>query len=169
MSTLSGTLTILSAMFTPAILVSACGSLILTTSQRLSRSLDRQREVAQLLRQNQQQATTSTPDPAEHGHLTQQLLFAIRRARLLQQAMTSLHLTLSIFIASIFTIGVFELLNSSKAWIIAGLSVAGAMLLLYASVLLIRESNLAHDDVAEETAYLTQFTQADQKRLTGEH
>lgn len=166
MSTLSGTLTILSAMFTPAILVSACGSLILTTSQRLSRSLDRQREVAQLLRQNQQQATTATPDPAEHGHLTQQLQFAIRRARLLQQAMTSLHLTLSIFIGSIFTIGVFELLDSSKAWIIAALSVLGAMLLLYASVLLIRESNLAHSDVAEETAYLTQFTRADQDRLT---
>jgi len=156
MSTLSGTLTILSAMFTPAILVSACGSLILTTSQRLSRSLDRQREVA----------ATATPDPAEHGHLTQQLRFAIRRARLLQQAMTSLHLTLSIFIGSIFTIGVFELLNSSKAWIIAALSVPGAMLLLYASVLLIRESNLAHADVAEETAYLTQFTQADQEQLS---
>lgn len=167
MSTLSGTLTILSAMFTPAILVSACGSLILTTSQRLSRSLDRQREVAQLLRQNQQRAATATPDPAEHGHLTQQLRFAIRRARLLQQAMTSLHLTLSIFIASIFTIGVFELLNSSKAWIIAVLSILGAVLLLYASVLLIRESNLARSDVAEETEYLIWFTRADQDRLTG--
>jgi hypothetical protein len=167
MSTLSGTLTILSAMFTPAVLVSACGSLILTTSQRLSRSLDRQREVAQLLRQNRQQATTSTPDPAEHTHLTQQLLFAARRARLLQQAMLCLHLTLGIFIGSIFTIGIFELLNSSAAWIIALLSVLGAMLLLVASVLLIRESNLAGADVAEETAYLTHFTLSDQERLTG--
>lgn len=151
-------------MFTPAILVSACGSLILTTSQRLSRSLDRQREVAQLLRQNQQQATTSTPDPAEHGHLTQQLLFAIRRARLLQRAMTSFHLALSIFIASILAIGVFELTNISRAWIIAALSVAGALILLYSSVLLMQESGLAHADVAEETAYLTQFTLADQER-----
>lgn len=167
MSTLSGTFTILSAMFTPAILVSACGSLILTTSQRLSRSLDRQREVAQRLRQNQQQAATSTPDPAERGHLTQQLLFAIRRARLLQKAMTSLHLTLSIFISSILAIGVFELTNISRTWIIAALSVAGAVMLLYGSMLLIQESNLAHSDVAEETAYLTQFTQADQARLTG--
>jgi len=54
MSSLANTLTILSAMFTPAVLVSACTSLILTTSQRLSRSIDRQREVAGLLRQNQQ-------------------------------------------------------------------------------------------------------------------
>ena len=167
MSTLSGTLTILSAMFTPAILVSACGSLILTTSQRLSRSLDRQREVAQQLRHNQQPAAPTPPDPAERAHLTQQLLFAIRRARLLQRAMTSLHLTLSIFIGTILTIGVFELLNSSAAWIIALLSVLGALLLLFASVLLIRESSLARSDVAEETAYLTQFTRAEQDRLTG--
>ncbi len=164
-SHLSGTLSVLSAMFTPAILVSACGSLILTTSQRLSRSLDRQREVAQLLRQNQQQATTSTPDPAEHGHLTQQLLFAIRRARILQKAMTSLHLTLSIFIGSILSIGIFELIDSAAAWIIALLSVLGATTLLYASVLLIRESRLARSDVAEETAYLTQFTVSDQERI----
>ncbi|GAB3638416.1 hypothetical protein GCM10027422_40060 [Hymenobacter arcticus] len=164
-SHISGTLSVLSAMFSPAILVSACGSLILTTSQRLSRSLDRQREVAQLLRQNQQQAATSTPDPAEHGHLTQQLLFAIRRARLLQRAMTSLHFTLSIFIGSILSIGIFELIDSSAAWIIALLSVLGAITLLYGSVLLIKESALARSDVAEETAYLTQFTVADQDRI----
>lgn len=165
-SHISGTLSILSAMFTPAILVSACGSLILTTSQRLSRSLDRQREVAQLLRQNRQQATTSTPDPAEHAHLTQQLLFAIRRALILQKAMTSLHLTLSFFIASILSIGIFELIDSSAAWIIALLSVLGATILLYTSIILIKESRLAHSDVAEETAYLTQFTIVDQNRLT---
>ena len=158
MANLSGTLSILSAMFTPAILVSACGSLILTTSQRLARSLDRQREVAQLLRQNQQQSATSTPDPAEHGHLSQQLLFAIRRARLLQHAMNCLHLTLSIFIGSILSIGIFELTNISRAWIIAALSVAGAIILLYSSALLIRESSLARADVDEETAYLIRFT-----------
>ena len=147
MSTLSGTLTILSAMFTPAVLVSACGSLILTTSQRLSRSLDRQREVAGQLRQ--------PADAAEHTHLAAQLFFAARRAQVLQQVMTGLHLALGIFIASIFTIGIFELLDNSASWIIALLSVAGTALLFYASVLLIKESRLAVSDVAEETKYLT--------------
>ncbi|RZL15558.1 MAG: DUF2721 domain-containing protein [Hymenobacter sp.] len=158
MSSLADTLTILSAMFTPAVLVSACGSLILTTSQRLSRSIDRQREVAGLLRKNQQQTASPTkadPDPAEHTYLTMQLSFAARRARLLQEVMTVLHLTLGIFIASIFSIGVFELINSSATWVVAALSVLGAMFLLYASILLIKESRLAVADVAEETAYLT--------------
>lgn len=145
-------------MFTPAVLVSACGSLILTTSQRLSRSIDRQREVAGLLRQNHQQTaspTTPDPDPAEHTYLTMQLSFAARRARLLQEVMTTLHLTLGVFIASIFSIGVFELINSTATWLVAALSVLGALLLLYASILLIKESRLAVADVAEETAYLT--------------
>ena len=66
-------------MFTPAILVPAGGPLILTASQRLSRRLDRQREVAQL-RQNQRPAAPATPDPAEHAHLTQQLRFAMVEA-----------------------------------------------------------------------------------------
>lgn len=157
MSSLADTLTILSAMFTPAVLVSACGSLILTTSQRLSRSIDRQREVAGLLRKNQQQTASPTkadPDPAEHTYLTLQLSFAARRAKLLQEVMTMLHLTLGIFIASIFSIGVFELINSSATWVVAALSVLGASMLLYASILLIRESRLAIADVAEETAYL---------------
>ena len=156
MSSLSGTLTILSAMFTPAVLVSACGSLILTTSQRLSRSLDRQREVAGLLRQNLPTAPDTTPD-AERTHLRLQLAFAARRARQLQQAMTVLHFTLSLFVASICTIGLFELTNSSATWVIAVLSVLGSGLLFFSSVLLIQESRLAVSDVAEETAYLTRL------------
>ncbi|MGI4871425.1 MAG: DUF2721 domain-containing protein [Janthinobacterium lividum] len=157
MSSLTGTLNILTAMFTPAILVSACGSLILTTSQRLSRSLDRQREVGGLLRQNRQQATSPAlpdPDPAEHTYLVLQLTFAARRARILQQTMTILHLTLGIFIASIFAIGVFELVNNSATWVIALLSILGASLLVWASILLIQESALARKDVVSETAYL---------------
>jgi uncharacterized membrane protein len=153
MPPLAGTLSILSDMFAPAVLVSACGSLILTTSQRLSRSLDRQRDVAQQLRRHQRHAPT--PDTAERAHLKLQLSFAARRARLLQQAMTVLHLTLGVFIASILSIGIFELTHSAATWVVAVLSVLGALLLLFASLLLIRESRLAVADVAEETAYLT--------------
>jgi uncharacterized membrane protein len=152
MPPLAGTLNILSDMFAPAVLVSACGSLILTTSQRLSRSIDRQRDVAQQLRHHKRHAPA--PDAAEQAHLRLQLSFAIRRARLLQRAMTALHLTLGVFIASILSIGVFELTHSTATWLVSMLSVLGAGLLLYASLLLIRESRLAVADVAEETAYL---------------
>ena len=150
----AGSLNILSDMFAPAVLVSACGSLILTTSQRLSRSVERQREVARLLHRHQRHQPA--PDPAERAHLKLQLSFAIRRARMLQQAMTVLHLTLCVFIASILSIGVFELTHLAATWVVGVLSVLGAGLLLFASLLLIRESRLALADVAEETAYLMQ-------------
>ncbi|WP_460503787.1 DUF2721 domain-containing protein, partial [Hymenobacter agri] len=92
---------------------------------------------------------------ADRAHLRLQLAFAARRARLLQRTMSVLHVTLGVFIASICTIGLFELTNSTATWVIAVLSVLGATLLLGASVLLIQESRLAVSDVAEETAYLT--------------
>lgn len=46
MNQLSSALTVLSAMITPAVLILACGSLILTTSQRLTRVIDRVRELS---------------------------------------------------------------------------------------------------------------------------
>lgn len=114
-------------MFASAVLVSACASLILTTSQRLSRSVERQRGVARLLYHHQRHQPA--PEPAERTHLRLQLSFTIRRARLLQQAMTVLHLTLSVFIASIasiFSIGVFELTHSTATRVVAVFSVLGA-------------------------------------------
>ena len=43
METLSSALAVLTAMITPAVLISACGALILSTSTRLGRVVDRVR------------------------------------------------------------------------------------------------------------------------------
>ena len=146
-----GALTALSAMVTPAILVSACGALVLTTSQRLSRSLERVRAVAAALNTLRQ---APAPDADEHGYLAQQLGFSARRARLLQAAMTALYLALGIFVASIVVIGAIEVLALTAAWLLTGLALAGSGMFFYASVLLIRESRVALKDVGSETAYL---------------
>ena len=45
-SDLSSALSVLSAMITPAVLILACGSLSLTTSNRLTRVIDRVRELS---------------------------------------------------------------------------------------------------------------------------
>jgi len=50
---------------------------------------------------------------------------------------------------------VFERTNISRACIVAALSVADTLILLFSSTLLMQESSLAHADVDEETAYLT--------------
>ena len=46
-----GGFTLLSAMITPAVLISACGTLIFSTSNRLGRIVDRVRELGSLLQQ----------------------------------------------------------------------------------------------------------------------
>ena len=159
MASLTDTLNILSAMTTPSVLVLASGTLISTTSQRLSGSMDRQRDAAKQLRDYQQQPP-ATPNPAELTHLTTQLSFAARRARLLQQAMTVFHIAVGFFIASICAIGLFEFTHLAGNWVITLLSVLGALLMFAASVLLIRESQLALAIVKEESTYLTQPKQS---------
>ncbi len=152
-----GALTALSAMVTPAILVSACGALVLTTSQRLSRSLERVRAVAAALKNLRETAPAGAPpDADEHAYLTQQLLFAARRAKLLQAAMTSLYLAFGIFVGTIVVIGAIEVLALTAAWLLTLLALAGSGMFFYASVLLIWESRVALRDVGAETDYLVQ-------------
>lgn len=151
-----GALNALSAMVTPAILVSACGALVLTTSQRLSRSLERVRAVAADLRRLRESAPGPKADAEEYAFLAQQLLFSARRAKLLQKAMTSLYLALGIFVATIVVIGAIEVLALTAAWLLTMLALAGSGMFFYASLLLIKESRVALEDVGKETDYLMQ-------------
>ena len=49
MDPLSNAITVLTAMITPAVLISACGSMILSTSVRLGRVVDRVRSLSDRL------------------------------------------------------------------------------------------------------------------------
>jgi len=157
MDALSGALDVLSAMVTPAVLISACGSLILTTSMRLSRSIERVRDVAKRLNEHYQRHTDAPQQASpEREHLTRQLHFAGRSAKLLQDAMTGLYLTLMTFVATIIAIGLFKSLDLALNWVPMLMALLGTGLLLYTSVLLIRESRLAWGEVHREMDYLTQ-------------
>ncbi|MBX0332416.1 DUF2721 domain-containing protein [Pontibacter sp. HSC-14F20] len=150
MDNLSAALTILSAMITPAILIMASGSLILTTSQRLSRSMERVRKLADQYSTLTSKEVSSQSDPAEKSFLLDLLLRVTRRCRLLQRAMTCLYLTLGVFVATSIAIALFDVLNLPYAWAITLLSLIGAGLLFYASLLLIMESRIALQAVDRE-------------------
>lgn len=154
MNDLSTALAVLSAMITPAVLISACASLILTTSQRLGRVIDRTRRISARF---QEVARTQAEDEfleEEHAVLFDQIGRATRRSRLLQQAMSSLYLALSIFVATSVAIGIVAILGLGYAWIPTLLGIAGAGLLLYASFLLIAESRVALTAVNDEMDYV---------------
>lgn len=157
MNDISHTLAILSAMITPVVLILASGSLILTTSQRLSRSIERTRKLSDAMRNLvKQHAVTPVPDE-ELQVLYDQLEIASQRARLLQQAMTILYGTVFFFIATCISIAAVFLSRAVYTWLPVALGLTGIVLLFIASIILIRETRIAIVAVQNETEHLVLY------------
>ena len=156
--TLDSTLNVLSAMITPAVMILATGSLILTTTNRLVRVIDRVRE---MLPQFEQQAEDPVQDERsleKRAMLFEQLDRATVRARLIQKALTRLYMALSLFLATSVTLGIIALTHFTAAWIGLILGLIGAGLLFSASVLLILESRIALASTYAEMDYIRRIS-----------
>jgi hypothetical protein len=147
-------ISVLSAMITPAVLISACGSLILATSDRLSKAVIRTREISSAL---MPRASDQRSDPREEERrmLFTQLDFVTTRSRLLQRALSRLYAALAFFVGTSVTIGLVAITTRPDFKVIItmvpiGLGLCGAGLLLYAAFLLIKESRFALAAVNEE-------------------
>ena len=149
---LSSVLDVLGAMITPAVLILASSSLLITTSSRSIRCVDRVRERAAEL----EALGKGTDEGTERRrqHLYKQLEINTRRARLLQKAMGRLYIGISFFIATSVSIGVVSLLHVDIGWVPMVLGFIGAFLLFSASVYLIFESRLALTTTSEEMDYI---------------
>jgi hypothetical protein len=150
---LSSVLDVLSAMITPAVLILASGSLIMTTSARSIRCIDRVRERAVELEELGD--ASDVRSEAKRQHLYAQLQINIRRARLLQKAMSRLYFGISFFIGTSMAIGIVALLHVEIGWVPLLLGFIGAGLLLSASVYLIFESRLALTTTYDEMDHIT--------------
>jgi hypothetical protein len=131
---------VLGAMITPAVLISASGTLVLSTSNRLTRVVDRVRALAgeaERLRKEGTEEETRTRLIAE------QLPALSRRALLLRSALTALYLAIGLLVATSIAVGVVAVLGWSYGWVPIVLGLAGACALLYGSLLLVREARLA--------------------------
>ena len=149
---LSSALDVLGAMITPAVLILASSSLLITTSARSIRCVDRVRERAEEL-----QALGKGSDEGTERrrlHLFKQLDINTRRARLLQKAMSRLYIGISFFIGTSVSIGFMSLLHFNIGWIPMILGLGGAGLLFAASLYLIFESRLAMATTYEEMDYI---------------
>lgn len=149
---------ILSAMITPAVLISACGSLIMATVGRLNRAVDRTREVsaafATLAAKVGQNAEVSEDDDAELALLFSQLDINTSRARFLQRSLARTYWALGMFVATSVAIGVVAVTGTQYAIVPFTLGLAGAALLLYASLLMVHESRLALMVLEDEMDFL---------------
>jgi hypothetical protein len=135
------------------VLISACGSLILATSDRLSKAVIRTREISTALipRANDQRADGREE---ERRMLFTQLDFVTTRSRLLHRALSRLYAALGFFVGTSVTIGLVAVTSSSFTLVPVVLGLCGAGLLLYAAFLLIKESRFALAAVNEEMDFM---------------
>jgi hypothetical protein len=116
----------------------------------LSRTIDRTRKLTDWIKEIANTDAGQISLENEVSVLYDQLHKNTRRAILLQRSMTILYLTLSVFVATSISIGVVDVYEFSFTWIPVILGFAGAALLFYASILLIKESRIALSAVNQE-------------------
>jgi Protein of unknown function (DUF2721) len=154
---------ILAAMIVPAVLISACGTLIVSTSMRLARIVDRVRVLSQNI--EELSADEATVDFIEDrvAEFERQLSIHTRRGRLIQRSLTSFYLSLGLFVASTVTLALVSLAHQVE-WLPLVLGIAGTVFLFYSSVLLIAETRLALQSVNSEMAFALKLRAKYQER-----
>src|SRR5687768_4803358 len=88
MEPLSSALAVLTAMITPSVLISACGAMILSTSTRLGRVVDRVRSLSDSFEELVASGEELTLFEERRALIFDQLDKLTSRARLLQRSMT---------------------------------------------------------------------------------
>lgn len=159
---LSGALATFSAMITPAVLILACSSLVLATSGRLARTLERARTLLHEFQALSASAAPRSTIDATHFMLMDQLAKTTRRAKLLQLAMTFLYASLTSFVLTSIFIGIDSMVSKSWALFLVLLGLFGISLLLTSAILLILESRVALVAVQSEMNFVREVARLSQ-------
>ncbi len=167
---MSSAVAVLTAMITPAVLISACGSMILSTSSRLGRVVDRVRGLSDKLEELAHKRADDTKE--RQGVIFAQLDKLTSRARILQRSMVAFYLATGMFVATSVAIGVVAVIPSSPRYnlvpVIVGLG--GACFLFYGSMLLIFEARLALSTIHAEMDFIwSQSTRVAPADLVEQH
>jgi ABC-type multidrug transport system fused ATPase/permease subunit len=130
---------ILTSMITPAVLISACGTLIFSTSARLGRIFDR---VNVMKGEVEGVIAGKISHPTERMEfLQEQVALAKKRATLIQKAMATLYSATALFVASSLGIAANVAFGSpEQGWIPTLIALSGGVFLFVASALLLYES-----------------------------
>jgi hypothetical protein len=143
MPVIPDTYTTLSAMITPALFMTANGSLIISTSNRMSRIVDRIRQLN--LEADELCRGTSRLDFVDDRleHVTVQLNRMTTRSDLIRFALTLLYLAMAMYVGTSLTMAVDALLGNNLVVVPTTLAIAGVSLMLAACVQLTREAHVA--------------------------
>ena len=159
MDSVSSALAVLTAMITPAVLISACGSMILSTSTRLGRVVDRVRQLSDRLEDLAQAKQEGELYEERRAVIFSQLDKLTSRARLLQRSMTIFYMALGIFVSTSVAIGAVAVSGAPRYnWIPVVTGLIGACFLFYGSILLIFEARLALSTIHMEMDFIWRLT-----------
>jgi len=145
------TIEFLTAMITPALLISATGSLVLSTSTRLGRVVDRVRDLEQRLAELiTTEDKTSIPLYDKRLEVIVNLLDKVTsRSRILQRAMGAFYYGLCLFIMTSVAIGIVGIVGIYRL-IPIPIGIVGILCLFYGSILMLRETRMATATVNAE-------------------
>ncbi len=133
---------VLGAMITPAVLISASGTLVLSTSNRLGRVVDRIRKLAT-------EAEELPDESAEEEVVEKRAIIAdqvgshSRRLRLLQRALIILYASIGFLVGSSLTVGLSTATKGALGIVPVGFGLVGATGLLFGAGILVQEARLA--------------------------
>lgn len=141
---LSSTIEFLTAMITPALLISATGSLVLSTSTRLGRVVDRVRDLEKRLGEMiYVEDKGEVPLYDKRVEVIVDLLDKVTsRSRLLQKAMATFYYGLGMFVLTSVTIAIAAFFTTYR-WLPIPVGIVGIMFLFYGSLLMLKETRMA--------------------------
>lgn len=148
---LNSTIEFLTAMVTPALLISATGSLVLSTSTRLGRVIDRVRQLEERLSDLiYLEDKSDVPLYDKRVEVIVDLLDKVTsRARILQRAMAMFYYGLGMFVLTSVTIALAAFFNNFRGLPIP-IGIIGIMFLFWGTLLMLRETRVATATVNAE-------------------
>jgi hypothetical protein len=155
-------ISILSAVITPVVLISASALLTLSTATRMSRVLERARAMSELLEEFEKTRPGDTEE--RHSMLVAQFRRAKKRSELLSRALGSQYASISAFVATSVAIGASSVWQGFPAFLAVLFGFAGVMLLFYSSVLLIIDSRIGLAALHDEMDLMEKLASSDEKK-----
>ncbi|MFN0087571.1 MAG: DUF2721 domain-containing protein [Blastocatellia bacterium] len=160
-------LNVLSAIITPAVLISACGTLVISTSSRLARIVDRVRELSRVIEEMSRAEETMDFIEARRTEVDRQISIHTRRSRLIQNSLTGFYLSLSLFVAAAVAVGVISIFPHKldrALWIPNIFGIIGTIIMFYGCVMLIAETRLALRSVNSEMEFTLRLREKHRER-----
>ena len=152
---LNTTLEFLTAMVTPTLLMSATGSLVLSTSTRLGRVVDRVRALE--IRLGELIYVENKDDIPMYDERLEVIIDLIdkvtSRSRILQHAMAAFYYGLGFFILTSVSIAIVALFGVYR-WLPIPIGIVGIMFLFWGSLLMLRETRMATATVNAEMDFV---------------